>query len=475
MADDDRTLDAALSALSGVAATPPGDSDDDARWAKRVASRVSTFAPASRRELDTVLQAPFPDGHKDQDFPGSAHWAGPGYENVGPSAIQDDDHTAAALASDSSEAAGWEGSMSRDEEDDARPPPNSLAALSGLTRSGPASKAPDSFDGAAKGDDSGLINLAAMNKTDEPPPVEAAPAAAANETAPSSGKAAIAPAPISSKKIPIASTASANAPASSTAATAAAAAPAAPATKKGSGMILWLGLGGVAAAAAAAFVLVGPMARKADETASNAAPPPAAVEAKKSDKPTDEKVAAAEPAPQASATAPEGNADQVAGGPHAPKPMATAPSKAGSGYDPKGISVAPGTPTPTATATAKPTADPAKPAGSGSLDDVLGIGKDQPTTKKTDPSDNLPDKPESMDVRSAINAKVSAASGCVKGLDGPSNVSITFGPGGGVAGVVVTSGPAKGTGAESCIKNAFSSAKVTASKKGATGSATLVP
>ena len=68
-----------------------------------------------------------------------------------------------------------------------------------------------------------------------------------------------------------------------------------------------------------------------------------------------------------------------------------------------------------------------------------------------------------------------AASACVKGLDGPSSVSVSFAPAGSVAGVAVTSGPAKGTGAEACIKNAFSKAKVPASKKGASGNATLVP
>jgi hypothetical protein len=231
-----------------------------------------------------------------------------------------------------------------------------------------------------------------------------------------------------------------------------------------------LGVGGVAAAAAAAFLFVGPMARKT-ETASSQPAAPAAAE-QKSDK-KDEKVAANEavPAPAASG-APEPDPGLPHAGNAAGKPMATmAPnSKAGSP-----------TPTPTgtaplATASAKPTTapDPKTAPGGGSLDDVLGIGKDQPSTKKPE-GDNLPDKPESMEVRSAINSKLSGGNACVKGLDGPSNVSVTFGPAGTVSGVVVTSGPAKGTGAEACIKNAFSSAKVPPSKKGATGSATLVP
>jgi hypothetical protein len=86
---------------------------------------------------------------------------------------------------------------------------------------------------------------------------------------------------------------------------------------------------------------------------------------------------------------------------------------------------------------------------------------------------DLPDKPEQIDIRSAVNGKVGAASACVAGLDGASKVTISFSPAGTVSGVVVTSGPAKGTGAEACIKSAFSSAKVPRSKLGGTGFTSL--
>lgn len=461
--EDDPKLDAALTALAGMAEPPPGD--DDARWAKRVASRVSTFPAPSRRDLDPLFEAPFPDGFVDVT-PQAGH------RDFDHAPIAADDHTNAASAADFGDS-GWEGSMS---DSDSRPP-NSLAALSGLTRSGPASN-PDAMEGAAKGDDSGLINLKAMTEPAAPPPEEVAAAAesaptAAAEPARSVKTAAAAPSAISGAKIPVASTASANAPpASSTQASAVSAPAAQPAAAKKSSAVVWLGLAGVAAAAAAAFMFVGPMARKSEEPASAqpAAAPPAVEK-----KAADEKVAANEP-PAANPTAapePEQAADPAQ--PHAGnapgKPLATLGASKAGPVDTKALP-------PTPAASAKPTTTAAEapktnPAG-GSLDDVLGIGKDQPAAKKVE-TDNLPDKPESMDVRSAINSKLSGGNACVKGLEGPSNVSVTFGPSGTVSGVVVTSGPAKGTGAEACIKNAFSSAKVPASKKGASGSATLVP
>jgi hypothetical protein len=460
MPDEDPTLDAVLSALGGV---EPKNLEDDDRWAKRVASRVSTFAPMSRRELDPILDAPFPDDH--QDFDHATRGA--------------DDHDQAhadhaAAAADFGDARGWEGSMSDDAS--SSPPPNSLAGLSGLTRSGPASSSAEPIDGAAKGEDSGLIDLRAMS---QPEPETAAAAAAevpASAAAPPSlGKAPAAPSPVSAANVAVVAAPAANAvPPSSTTATAASAAAATPRKeeKKG-GAVIWLALGGLAAAAAAAFFVVGPMAKK-DEAPSAAAPPAAQTEAKK---PEAEKVAAADkaapttmPEPAASAAPTPTEDPQVA---IAAKP-GTAPVAGGTGKaalapDPKATTTA----TTKSSATTAPTETP-KSAGTGSLDEVLGIGKDQPAAKAT-ATDNLPDKPDTMDVRSAINGKVSAATACVKGLDAPSNVAVTFGPGGAVSGVVVTSGPAKGTGAESCIKNAFSPAKVPPSKKGATGSASLVP
>lgn len=460
---DDRTLDAALAALAG---TVPSDADDDARWARRVASRITAAAPMSRRELDPIVAAPFPDDHTDPD------------EDFDHKAAAADDHGHdAAAAADVGDVRGWEGSMSEDSR-----PPSSLAGLAGLTRSGPTSH--DAMEGAAKGDDSGLIDLRAMNEAQAAAEQEAAPAIVdLSKTTPA------VPSAISGSKIPAASTASANAAAPSSAAAMgakaaatsgaanapAAASPAAAEKKKGAG--LWIALGGLAAAAAIAVAVVPMVARKDEAPAAAQAPPPPAAAAKKAD----EKVAAAD---KPAATAPAEPMTSAAPAPEPAPPgaapgakaMAGAPGGAATGTVAK-KEAATSDPKAAAKPTAAPTAtnDPINKPSGGSLDDVLGIGKDQPSAKKADPTEGLPDKPDALDVRSAINAKVSAASGCVKGLDGPSSVSVSFGPSGSVSGVSVSSGPAKGTGAEACIKNAFSSAKVPASKKGATGNATLVP
>ncbi|MFI5302974.1 MAG: hypothetical protein ACHREM_33195, partial [Polyangiales bacterium] len=118
-------------------------------------------------------------------------------------------------------------------------------------------------------------------------------------------------------------------------------------------------------------------------------------------------------------------------------------------------------------------------AKTGGLDDMLGLGAGgTPSAKPTAAAPtgpDLPDKPDSTDIRSAINKQLGRAAGCVKGLDGPSKVTVSFGPDGSVTGVSVTSGPAKGTGAEACISTAFRGAKVPATKKGATGFATVTP
>ena len=58
MSDDDPALDSALSAHYGAIGT---DLVDDERFAKRIAAGLSNFAPSTRRDLETVLAAPFPD------------------------------------------------------------------------------------------------------------------------------------------------------------------------------------------------------------------------------------------------------------------------------------------------------------------------------------------------------------------------------------------------------------------------------
>jgi hypothetical protein len=106
----------------------------------------------------------------------------------------------------------------------------------------------------------------------------------------------------------------------------------------------------------------------------------------------------------------------------------------------------------------------------------LGAGGTAPPKATAAPAGpDLADRPDRTDLQSAINAKLGRAAGCVKGLDGPTKVSVNFGPDGSVTGVSVVSGPAKGTGAEACISTAFRSAKVPATKKGGSGTATLMP
>jgi hypothetical protein len=95
------------------------------------------------------------------------------------------------------------------------------------------------------------------------------------------------------------------------------------------------------------------------------------------------------------------------------------------------------------------------------------------TATATAPPPYVADRPEPMDVRSAVNFRMAAADACVVGMAGESKVTITFGPSGTVTGVIVTDGPAKGTGAEACIKKAFSTARVEASRLGGTGYAVV--
>ncbi|MGZ3473866.1 MAG: hypothetical protein ACXWUG_05740 [Polyangiales bacterium] len=362
-------------------------------------------------------------------------------------------------------------------------PPNSLSALSGLTRSGP-SHSNDPIDGAAKGEDSGLIDLRAMSA----PAPEAAAAAAEPAVAHDSGSISVRE--MSKPAAPTARAASeksadvAAAPAAPAVAAAAVAAPKKDEKKKGAG--LWIALGGLAAAAAVAAVVI-PMSKKSDEAPSASAQSSDKGAEKADEKKKDEKVAVA-PAASAAPTAemPAASASAAANEPDPAATVAAAPTGAyAGGSAAKAMQTTPGGmpakagsdkgPDPKAPPPA-PSSDPIKKPAGGSLDDVLGIGKgNEPVAKKSDPNENLPDKPDSMDVRSAINGKVGAARACVKGHSEASSVSVTFGPGGSVSAVVVTSGEAKGTGAEACIKGAFSTAKVPPSKKGASGSAVLQP
>ncbi len=104
---------------------------------------------------------------------------------------------------------------------------------------------------------------------------------------------------------------------------------------------------------------------------------------------------------------------------------------------------------------------------------ALGTATVAPTATATAPPPYVAERPEPMDVRSAVNFRMAAANACVVGVAGESRVTISFGPSGTVTGVVVTDGPAKGTGAEACIKKAFSTARVDPSRLGGTGYAVV--
>lgn len=294
--------------------------------------------------------------------------------------------------------------------------------------------------------------------------------------------------------------------------------------KKKSGALIFATFGGVALMAAAAAVYVG-VAHKSDSpaaavaaknesttkvalaiaqtaasasaraetTTAVAAPAPSASDgeevAKTDGKDLDERKKEAE-APAGSATAVGGAVVATrAGDEPAMVPSKAAKSKSAAGAQSDGDKVAaadtPAAPPPAApTVAAAPppaaSAEGGKPsAKSGSLDDMLGLGAGgtAPTkpTAATPSGPELPDRPDRTDIQSAINSKLGRGAGCVKGLDGPTKVTVTFGPDGSVTGVSVISGPAKGTGAEACISTAFRSAKVPATKKGGSGNATLMP
>ncbi len=474
MSDRDPTLDMALRLLQNENAA-----DEDARWAKRVAAGISTWTgkTASRGELDALLASPLPDDHRDQAV-NDEHLAADDLEDADAAhAVHD--------AGDDQATPGWD-SISH-------PPASGRVSasegLARLTRSGPnpsASSLAATDVGAAKADDSGLIDLRGLSKSGE----QAATPVAADEPAPmaivatASNVTPIAKAAASRPLVASPPVAAMSAAAAGSAPVALATKPATPEKKKG-GAAIWMIGGGLVAAAAAAFLFVN-MGNKAPEPSS------AAQEKSKSAKSDDDQAASASAVAKPAATVAAVPTENVAASASAsvddppvldPEPdpkIAVAPKY------PMGAKTQPGTPTaaltgtaaPTGKPTAKPSAEPTTakpPPGGGSLDDVLGINKPGPATTATAVTPDLPDKPESVDIRVAVNGKVPVANACVSGLDGPSTVSITFGPAGTVTSVSVTSGPAKGTGAESCIKSAFSSAKVGRSKLGGTGAAKLMP
>jgi hypothetical protein len=474
-------IDALLSAFG----PPKQASEDDARWLRDVIAAVgrSDAPSAASDDLDRLLDAPFPEEHPHDDDADLAAEAAPKDES--------------STTDDLGTVERWETDMT----EDPLPPPTSspFAALAGLTRTNPPSRP---AEGAAQGDDSGLIDLRAMSEPEVRPSTEVAVASARSESGASGNagsngnggttaangsngnKAAVAQAAaverIDTLPPPVARGAAPSLAGEGGAQTGSG-------ERKGAG--LWLVLGGLAAAAAVAAVVI-PLAKKNDAQseapavtapAAPAAQDPAAQAAQAEEKKTGEApLAAAEPNPAPAPPVAEGKPaepESAAGGaPIAAKGIAGAPAGAAGGAPAGAPVAAKGKVEPEKVEAPKAAeADPIKKPAGGSLDDVLGINKPAEAAAPKEAVADLPDRPDSMDVRSAINGKLGVAGACVKGLDGPSSVSVTFGPSGAVSAVAVTSGAAKGSGAEGCIKSAFGTAKVPASKKGASGAATLTP
>lgn len=84
---------------------------------------------------------------------------------------------------------------------------------------------------------------------------------------------------------------------------------------------------------------------------------------------------------------------------------------------------------------------------------------DDPRLTPASQADNVPLEPSTGAALAAVGRVMGGAKACVAGHAGPSNATITFGSDGKVQSVGI-SGPAAGTAAESCIRNALSGARV---------------
>ncbi|MEO7092870.1 MAG: hypothetical protein ABI175_06440 [Polyangiales bacterium] len=472
-----------------------GAAEDEARWAKRTAANVIAMSAkgAPRGELEALLAAPLPDDHDDLQ-----HGAGaPDDDEVLEEIDAEGDAAASATEHFAQADRGYSIShppVSHPQSTSSAPmasssPPSGLEGLARLTRSGENSariiSTPPDDIGKAKGEDSGLIDLRGMSQSGEKPAAaEAAraeisgvtPAVASPGSAPASARPMAAAAPPSGAIAPPSTMAAqvASAPQVSTAVATT------PRSGRKSSNVVWFAFGGLAAAAAVGLFVVNSQ-KSAPETASGSQPMSEKSKSVADKGDDDDKAKAKSPEAMASSTATAtASPDETASAAPSDGELALAPTTTtgiGKKASPAGTLGTPiATGKATATATAKPTAsaEPPKPNPSGgSLDDVLGINKPPPPPTATANTPDLPDKPETADMRVAVNSKVGTANACVKGLDGPSSVSVVFSPAGTVASVSVTSGPAKGTGAEACIKSAFSSAKVGRSKLGGTGYAKL--
>jgi hypothetical protein len=301
----------------------------------------------------------------------------------------------------------------------------------------------------AGADDSGRVDLAAVNAAATPEQV-----AAAEKAKPAS----VGLLEDDDKK-----------PASAPAATqrsAAAPAPAAEPQKKG-GLLVGVAIAAIGIAAAIAIVMRGG-GGTTQPTASQEAAPPATATA----------VAAAEPtaAPSAAPKAePTSDAIALSDIPSAEPSAAAAPGPAAGGNEaPTAAPAAADTSKVAAAApSAAPSAKPAAPTGTpGDLASAMaaatGADKDKkdnagsgdtPTPAAASRSSNIPEQPPQGSVSAAVGSVIGGAKGCVAGADDVSRATITFGSSGAVSSVSVT-GWAAGKGAASCIKSALKAANV---------------
>jgi hypothetical protein len=124
-------------------------------------------------------------------------------------------------------------------------------------------------------------------------------------------------------------------------------------------------------------------------------------------------------------------------------------------------------------ATGFPVATAAPPATATATATIAATATVAATATTSPTATRLADRPDPMDLRSALNFRIAAANQCVAGMAGSSHVTIHFGPTGSVSSVTVTDGPAKGTPAEACIQKAFSTARTEPSKLGGDGYAVV--
>ena len=362
------------------------------------------------------------------------------------------------------------------------PPPASVRS--------PNSSAPSGVHraGEAKGDDSGLIDLAAVSQPapqvaaqmpttplanaglfdDEPASVRPGPVSSApvsqqlQQPAPSMPPFAPASMPPASLQAPISQAPGSFVPASTAAASSSQQALGAmPANKKGNGKVIALVLGGLVAvssmAAGGFFFMKHRAATEASKVAMNTAPTVAPVVA----------AAAPETKPADPTPAPEATVD-----PNALPVAAAAAAKPAAKGGPAPVAVAPAA-KPTKEESAKLSAKdlPTTPAGpGGDLGAAMGkaVGADgkpvdaTPAAGSTGPqfaAGTVPQKPSQGAVTGAIGAVLPGARACLGPDDPVSRATITFASAGTVQSVSV-SGGAAGKPAEGCIKAALGKAKV---------------